>query len=624
MNNSNSNGWEKLVVSPYDVLKNIRTGMSIFLSTGVAEPRKMVSELILASGLHYTDLELIQIFSIGEAIDFKDPAPNRYRLKTFFSGWIADEAVSSGRVDLIPGYFSQIPQLIKSGQISVDVAFIQISPPNQAGYCSLGVAMDAARQAMQQAHMVVGEINPNVPVTYGDTFVNIFDFNYLVRSTEPLIYFDRWEIDPVFDRVAANIASVIGDGSCVAFSIGPLFDALGKHLVHKRHLGIHTPFFTDALMDLCMSGAVSNRFKSIFQGKSLTSYALGTPKLMKWLDGNPLVEFQSVEKVLNPLMMGKNPRFITVIPGRKVDLSGMIAIHEGKSNVSMTPGEIINFTTGSRISNGGLTIFGLPSRNRAQEPNILMSIENYPNQIAARESVDMVVTEYGVANLKGRTMRERAQALIEIAHPDDRLNLIEQAKEKHILYQDQIFMVDSAAFYPADISEKCTFKNGLEVRFRAIRPSDEEQMRRLFYRFSSESIYYRYFTQVTSMPHSKMQKYVNTDYNKTLSIVGLIGDPGHGRIIAEARYVKLDDPTLGEVAFIVDEKYQKKGIATFLFRLLSQQAKEKGLEIFTADVLSSNTAMMRVFKKFGATNIALEYGTYSIEIKIEELFKKSA
>jgi acyl-CoA hydrolase/GNAT superfamily N-acetyltransferase len=615
MNEMDSTSWEKLVIPPEKALKKIEPGMCIFLGTGAAEPRTLVKELMNSDADNLQDLELFQLLSFGDAISIQKLQTQKFRLKTFFSGWVAKDAITAGRVDLIPSRFSRLTQLVNSRRIPFDVAFIQISPPNRLGYCSFGISVDVARQVMNQASVVVGEINPDVPQTLGNTFVSINEFDHLVKATEKPIYFDRWPVDEVFDQVAANVASAIEDGSCIAFSIGPLYEPLARHLMNKKNLGVHTPIFTDALMDLVKSGAVSNRYKEHFPGKSLTSYAMGTPELMCWLDQNPLVEFQGIDKVFNPMRIGRNPRFVAVANIRKADLTGRISLHVGKSNITTDPSEVIDFVNGAEISEGGYTIFALPSRNLKGESNIRGSIEDVPNQLNVRESVDLVVTEYGVANLNGRTIRERAQALIEVAHPDDRQWLIEEAKNQNIIYGDQIFLAESAHLYPADIYTRQTFKNNVEVRFRPIRPSDEEEMRRLFYRFSDESVYYRYFTPLKTMPHSKMQEYVNIDYSQVMSIVGLVGDLGKGHIIAEARYVKHPDRPYADVAFIVDEEYQNLGIATYLYKLLMRLAKERGLQGFTADVLPANKEMMRVFEKGDAeVKATLEHGVYCLTI----------
>lgn len=610
--------WKNRIVSPDRVFDKIEPGMSIFLGTGVAEPRTLVKHLMAANRGNLADLELIQLVSFGDAISVEALSSQKYRLKTFFSGWVAGEAITEGRVDLIPSRFSRIPGLLKSGKINIDVAFVQVTPPNAGGYCSLGVGVDVARRAVEKADLVVGEINREIPVTYGDTFFHVSEFHLFVESTQAPFYFSRWPVDEVFDRVAANVASVIEDRSCIGFSMGPLFDALSRHLVRKRHLGIHSPFITDALMDLIESGAVTNRYKGMFRGKSLASYAFGTPELMKWLDRNPLIEFQGLEQVFSPAQIGKNNKFVAVIPTRKVDITGGIALHVGKGNVAADPGEVMDFLNGAEMSAGGLNVFALPSRNRKREPNILLSLDDLPNQFSARASVDMVVTEYGVATLRGRTIRERAQALIEVAHPEDREALVNQAKQKKILYADQIFLKESAGLYPASVAASHVFKGGLKVRFRAIKPSDEEGMRRLFYRFSDETVYYRYFSPIKTMPHSEMQEYVNVDFRRVMSIVGLVGDPGSGQIIAEGRYVRNVDRPYGDVAFVVDEKYQGLGIASFIFKMLIQLAKERGLKGFTADVVASNRSMMKVLEKSRLpVQARLHMGAYEITVPFD-------
>ena len=591
------NQWENLVVSPEEVLAHIRPGMTIFLGSGVAEPRTLMKCLI-DSGLSNTnDLELIQLTSHGDILSLNKLDYQNYRLKTFFSTWVASEFIIAGRVDLIPGRISQIPWLIKSKRIPIDVAFIQITPPDDAGYCSLGMAVDIAREAMEQASVVVGEINTRIPFTFGDTIVPVSDFDLLVESTEPPTYFKRWPVNSVIDKVAANIAQVIEDGDCLSFFTGALFEALGRHLGHKRHLGIHSSYFTDALMDLVKSGAVSNYRKAVFRGKSVASYALGTPELMAWLDHNPLVEFQSLEQVFDPTQIGRNPNFVALDQARKVDLLGRMVFSAGKGDIISGPGQAADLFTGAEISRGGRSVIGLPSRNPKGDPNIVVMLRNLRNQFHMRESIDAVVTEYGIANLKWRTIRERAQALIDIAHPDDRQKLVEQAKEKRILFSDQIFLSESAHLYPMEIATEHTFEGGLKIRFRAIKPSDEEAMRRLFYRFSNTTVYRRFLFPISTMPHDKIQGYVNVDYRQVMSVVALAGEPDQETIIAEARFVKDKQSSYGDVAFIVDEKYQGHGIATYLYKMLIRLAKERGLKGFTAEVLQVNKEMMRVFEK---------------------------
>jgi len=615
--------WKKMIVSPDQAFADLEPGMNIFLGTGPGEPRTLVKHLMTSNAGNLRDLSLTQLVSLGDAISLQELSSQKYRLKTFFSGWVGSEEIKEGRVDLIPSRFAKIPDLIESKRIPIDVALVQITPPNEAGYASLGIAVDVARLAMEQASIVIGEINTQLPFTYGDTFVPVSDFDFIVQSSDDLIYFPRWPVDDVFDKVAENVASIIEDGSCIAFTLGPLFEALSKYLKKKKHLGVHSPFLTDALMDVVKSGAVTNRRKGSYRGKSLASYAFGTPELMKWLDKNPLVEFQGIDKIFDPMEISRNPDFMCILPARKADLHGRIAFHTGKGNISAGPVEAADFLNGAELSPGGITAFALPSRNLKKEPNIRLSLDGFPNHSSLRESIDMIITEYGIANIANRTVRERAQALIEIAHPEDRQALFEQAKNERILYEDQIFLQESAHLYPTEIATRNTFKNNTIVRFRAIKPSDEEEMRRLFYRFSDESVYYRYFSPIKTMPHAKMQEYVCIDYGKVMSIVGLIGNSGSGHIIAEARYVKEHQNSLeADIAFVVDEEYQGLGIATYLYKTLIRLAKERGIKIFTADVLSSNSSMMKVFEKGDMPFKArLEAGIYRLVIQLDETLK---
>ncbi|MCG6908298.1 MAG: GNAT family N-acetyltransferase [Desulfobacteraceae bacterium] len=611
--------WLSRLVPVDEVLSRIRPGMSIFLGTGVAEPRTLVRRLMASEDNNLKDLELVQIASHGSDISLDALRAHKCRLKTFFPGWVSREALSEGLVDLIPSRYSQIRRVIASGQVPIEVAFVQITPPNELGYSSLGVAVDVAREAMAKADLVVGEINPQVPFTLGDTIVSVADFDLLVEAADPPVYFEHWPVDPIMEKVAANIAALIEDGDCLTFSIGSLFEALSRQLDGKRDLGLHSPFFTDAQMDLVKKGIVTNRRKAGFRGKSLTSYAVGTAALMQWLNRNPIVEFQRIDSVCDPVQIGRNPNFFGIFHVRKVDLSGLIALHEGSTRVAVGPGETIDFVVGAEISPGGRSVCGLPSRNREGRPNILLSIKDYPSQLNLRESVNMVATEYGVAPLKWRSLRERAQALIEIAHPDDREGLFREAKAARILYPDQIFLKESAHLYPSEIAVRHTFKDGLDVRFRAIKPSDEGEMRRLFYRFSERAVYYRYFAPVKSMPHARMQAYVNVDYRKILSIVGLIGDPEEEQIIAEGRFIQEPATGFAEVAFVVDERFQGHGIATFLYRMLLRLARERGVRGFTAEILASNKAMLRIMEKESRTMEArLFQGVYALKAPFDD------
>lgn len=619
MPSSKKPNWKKKLVSPEKALAKIRPGMTIFIGTGPAAPLTLMKTLLESDERNVRDIELVQLAFHGNVIlSVKDLHIQNYRLKTFFSGFVSSRTIKSGLVDLIPAYLSEIPKLINKGKITIDVAFIQITPPDSAGYCSLGVAVDVAREAMEKATFVVGEINKEMPFTYGDTFVSIKDFDLLVQSTQKPLPYHRHHVSKQMDWVAQNVASVIKDGDCLGFSNGSLFEALVPHLKDKKDLGIHSLYFTDAMVELVKSGAVTNSRKTPFRGKSLTSYALGSKKLMAWLNRNPRVEFQGTDFVCNPIFIGKIPQFVALYQAEKVDLSGGIAFPLTGSVIT-GPGEVIDFFQGAEASEEGCTVIGVTSRNLKGESNILFSLMDYSNQLTFRESVYMIATEYGVANLKWKTLRERALAMIDIAHPDDRQFLMEQAKKTNLLYANQIFINQSAHLYPFHIAGSAVFKDKVPIRFRAIKPSDEEQMRRFFYRFSEEAKFYRFFYSVKTMSHDKMQEYVNVDYSKEMSIVGLSGKPGDETIVAEARFVMDDRSYYGEVAFLIDDSYQGLGIGSHMLNLLIQIAKEQGLMGLTAELLSDNLPMKKIFEKANYPMEAqLENGVYSLTMHFNE------
>lgn len=615
MKKINKLNWKEHLTPPETVLTKIKPGMTVFIGTGPASPRTIMKVLLDCDVHNLRDIEFVQLTVLGDIVLSAEKlnAPN-YRVKTFFSGFVASHTIASGLVDLIPAYSSEIPKILRSRKIPIDVAIVQITPPNEAGYCSLGVAVDVAREAMEQASLVIGEVNSEMPFTFGDTFVSINDFNLLVESTKAPITYETLPAYEQMDKVAANVASIIKDGDCLSFSHGALFDTLVPHLMSKKDLGVHSLYFTDALATLVKSGAVTNSRKSPFRGKSLTSYAIGSKALLKWLDRNPLVEFQGIDWVCNPQLIGQNPQFVAMYEARKVDLLGSIAFPV-QGAVVTGPGEVIDFLKGAEASHDGCIIIALPSRNLKGKSNILLALMDYPNQLRLRESVHMIVTEYGIANLKWRTLRERAQAMIDIAHPDDRELLMEQARQKKIIYPNQIFITNSAHLYPAHILEKQTFKGGIVLKFRALKPSDEESMRRFFYRCSDEIIYYRFFYSIKTMSHDKMQEYVNVDYSKEISVVALTGSSEDEQIIAEARFVKDERTNYGDVAFLIQEGYQGIGIGSYLLNLLISLAREQGVKGFSAEVLADNHPMIKVFEKANLTlDARLENGIYKLKM----------
>ena len=616
MKKHNTFDFSTRIVAPEKVLEKIKPGMSIFIGTGVSEPRSILRALMESDSENLCDLELIQLVSLGDAVAIEDRYSEKFRLKTFYTGWVTNEAVSKGRIDIIPTRFSKIPSLISSGIFKIDAAFIQITPPNSFGYVSLGPSVDVARQVMEKASLIVGEINPLIPRTSGDTFVNIDCFHYLTWSELPLYTFQRWPVDEVYEKIAANAAMLIDDGSCMSFSVGPVFEALSRKLIDKKHIGVHTAIITDSVMDLVKAGVITNSYKRHFKGKTVCSYAVGSEDLMEWLDENPLVEFHPIDIVANSRLIGENNKFRMILPAKKVSLAGAMSMHEGTRKIIAGPGEAQDFLTGTAFSEGGRLIYALPSRNRKNESNILISLDGLSYKLINPEAPSVIVTEYGIAPLEGRTIRERALSIIDVAHPDDRDELIEKAKDANILFRWQTYCSKSVKQYPQNLDVVHNFSDDLVVYFRPIKPHDVDEMRRLFYRFSDQAVYYRYFSPIKTMTYEQMQDYVTIDYCRAMSLVAFVYEPLEGHLIAEARYMCQDDNS-ADVAFIVDEKYHNKGIASKMLTMLINIASERGVKKFSADVLHSNIAMRKVFSREAyKAKVTLNANIYNFEISL--------
>jgi acyl-CoA hydrolase/RimJ/RimL family protein N-acetyltransferase len=579
------------------VLDLIKPGNRIFLSSGPAIPARIVSEIVQSEKANLLDLELIQLISLGHYLSVKNSSSN-YRIKTFNVGESISKAISEGYVDFIPANLIEIPYLFSTGIVGTDIAIVQTSPPDGRGFLNLGIAVDVANIAIKKSPLVIAETNPHVPITYGETSVHIDQFDHIVESDIPLLERERKPFDSVMERIGWHVSNLIDDESTVVLHVGRMFDAIAYHLRSKKNLGIYTHVISDWVMDLIESGAVSLDRSHDSGGMVTTSYCYGTRRLYDYVDRNPIFAFHSIARLVNPFVFQRMQRLVSIMNVKKIDVTGeSVIFHSGDNLLSGYEGKL-NFAIGAAFSRFGKAIVALQSVDQDGNSNIVIQHKEDMERVRATLGVARyVVTEFGVANIFGKSIRERVIAMIDIAHPKHREKLLDLAKSFGYAYPDQIYVCADSCNYPSDIETVKTFKDGLEVKFKPIRPSDEDMMRRLFYEFSDESKYLRYFAKVLIMPHKEMQKYVNIDYEKVFSIVGVVTDHRTERIIAEARYAL--DPESGayEMAFLVDEEFQGRGIGTFMLGYLLKIARERGIKKLSATVLPQNTKMLKVFGK---------------------------
>ncbi|HRY35666.1 MAG TPA: GNAT family N-acetyltransferase [Smithellaceae bacterium] len=589
--------YRSKMISTDQVLEKLKPGQKIFATSGVAAPGKVLSAIAQSDASNIRDLEIIQLITLGKYLTSPNES-RQYRLKTFNIGESISKDIADGKVDFIPANLMELPYIFLSGAVSVDVAIILTSPPDDKGFVSLGVAVDVANIVIKQASLVIAEINPNMPVTHGETVIHLSSVDFIVESDLPLIERENKPYDEIIDRIGWNISNLIEDGATVALHVGRIFNAVADHLKQKKNLGILTHVVSDWAIDLIESGAISLD-RSRYTGGLITScYCYGSRALYDYVNRNPIFEFYPIARLSNPFVVRRIKSLIGIMNVKKIDISGELVIFHSGDNLLTGYESKLGFAMAATISKNGKAIVALNSVDKEGRSNIVIRHAwETDNTHSTLGVVKYIVTEYGVANLFGKSIRERVLAMIDIAHPDHRESLLEQAKAMNYVYADQIYIARHAAQYPAMLETRKSLKDRLEVKIRPIKPSDEDMMRQLFYNFSDESKYFRYFANKPVMPHKEMQKYVNIDYQDTLSIVAIVEKGRNERIIAEARYAYGKQEGAHEVAFIVDEDFQGKGVATFMLNYLIKIARNRGIGEFIAYVLPRNEAMLKVFEK---------------------------
>jgi len=602
------------VISTDQLLEKLKPGQKIFVSSGVAAPGKVLTAIAGSDAKNIRDLEIIQLITLGKYLTSPSEYP-QYRLKTFNIGESIGKEIAEGKVDFIPANLMELPYIFLSGAAAVDVAIIQTSVPDDKGFMSLGVAVDVANIVIKQASLTIAEINPNMPVTHGETSLHISNIDYIIESDLPLIERKNKPYDEIVDRIGWNISNLIEDGATVGLHVGRIFNAVADHLKNKKNLGIVTHVVSDWAIDLINSGAISLD-RSRYNGGLITaSYCYGSRALYEYVDRNPIFEFYPIARLSNPFVVRRIQSLIGIVNVKKIDISGESVIFHSGDNLITGYESKLGFAMAATISRKGKAIVALNSVDMQGRSNIVIKhdcdFENFHSTLGV---VKYIVTEYGVANLFGKSIRERALAMIDIAHPDHREDLLNQAKAYNYVYADQIYVARHAAHYPALLETRKSLKDGLEVKIRPIKTSDEDMMRRLFYNFSDESKYFRYFAAKPVMPHKEMQKYVSIDYEDILSVVAIVEKGRNERIIAEARYAYDKKTDAYEVAFIVDEEFQGKGVATFLFNYLIKVARDRGIDWFIAHVLPRNEAMLKVFEK-SKIKITRSYDTDALTLR---------
>lgn len=593
-------GWRERyrerLVDAATAVRSIKRGQRVFIGSGAAEPQALVRALAEHAN-ELTDTEIYHIMTLGVAPYAEARFARNFRHNAFFIGANTRRAIQEGRADYTPVFLSEIPKLFRTRRVPLDAALISVSPPDEHGYCSYGVSVDVVKAAAESAVLVVAEVNRRMPRTLGDSFIHVSRVDIFVESDEPLPALRPVEPDAVALEIGRNVAGLVEDGSTLQMGIGVIPDAVLAQLGGKKDLGVHTEMFSDGLLDLVESGAVNCSKKTLLAGKVVSSFCMGSERLYAYVDNNPLFEFRSVEFTNDPFQVARNAKMVAVNGAIEVDLTGQVAADSIGSSFYSGIGGQVDFIRGAARSEGGKPVIALRSTAKDGTVSRIVTRLEGAGVVTTRGDVHYVVTEFGVADLWGRSVRERAMALIQIAHPKFRAQLLEEARRAHLVYEDQILL--PAAEYPKEWERIERAKDGTGVYLRAVKPTDESMMKELFYTCSEQSLYDRYFQVVRAMPHEKLQRVVNVDYEGEVSVVARMREGGHERIVGVGSYTLDRATNRADVAFLVHDEYQGRGVGTLLLQHLMRIARSKGVAGLTADVFAHNHAMLKVFHKSG-------------------------
>ena len=590
--------YAEKVVSSERAISAIKKGSRVFVGTGCGEPRHLIEAMVKDKSLQ--DILVYQMLS-GALSEYVDDESFLYRfsLKLFFISQTMRKAVFKGNIDYVPAYLSQIPELFSSKAIGLDAALIQVSPPDRFGYCSLGISVDITRAGMQNSELVIAQVNPRMPRTLGDSFVHVDDINYLVLHEEPLGEHMSVGADgETTQRIGHYVSQLVSDGATLQIGYGRLPYAILKYLEDKKDLGIHTQVITDAFLPLFEKQVINNSKKSLLPGKAVASLCMGSPSLYDYLDNNPMFYFGSSDFVNDPAVIAQNDNLISISSALEVDLTGQVCSDSVGYLFYSGIGDQVDFIRGSAMSRGGFSIIALPSTAmNGKASRIVSHLSEGAGVATTRGDVNFVVTEYGIAELKGKSIYQRVMELAQIAHPKFREELIEEAKKHHYIFADQITPHQEDLIFLEDYKTSFQLSDGRTIEVRPLLASDEFAYRNFFYSLQAQSIYHRFFYHKKLFSHKAMQQqWASVDYRKNMTVVGFTSERGRQEIMAIASYAESEGGR-AEVAFMVGDNFQGRGIGSRLVDILEKIATKNDYKGFMAYVLRENRSMLHIFRK---------------------------
>jgi acyl-CoA hydrolase/RimJ/RimL family protein N-acetyltransferase len=582
--------WRDRQVSAAEAVSVVRPGDKVFVGSACATPRTLVDAL---EGLMRPGVVLVHFLT--DRVGTGDPPRTNYVHRVFYVGADVRTLLESSRVEYLPLSLVDAPRLFANGHLPLDVAMVQVAPPDADGTCSLGISVDVTKAAALAARTVIAEVNPAMPRTAGDSRIPVDRIASFVPVETPVVEYLHPPAGELAEQIARYVARLIDDRSTVQVGLGRVPNEMLAHLTNRRDLAVHSDVITEPIVDLVAAGVVT--------GPVATSWAMGTRRLYDLVDDDSRFEFHPIENICDSTVIGNKKRMVSVTQAFTIDLTGQVSTErlDGVLYGGVSTGPA--FHRGALASPGGMAIVCLASRTPAGRSAI--SLELGPDEAVAipRADVHWVVTEYGTAYLFGRSLAERAVALIDIAHPDVRGELLDAAIARGLVGRRQ--QLRSRTAYPVAEVREARLRDGREVQIRPTRTSDTGAMQELFYRLSEEDVQTRFFQKLTSLTDTAAQHLCSVDYEDEMAFAAVVGPSANEHIVATSTYFLNPASGLAEVAYMVDPDWQGAGLGTILHAGLVDYARDHGARGLTADLLSGNSRMLRIFER-GDHSISVE------------------
>ncbi|OGP87786.1 MAG: acetyl-CoA hydrolase [Deltaproteobacteria bacterium RBG_19FT_COMBO_43_11] len=605
-----------------DIFSHIHRGDRIFISTACGEPQyalRALMKYVESNPKAFAEAEVMHIWTLGIAPYDDKKYTYNFRHNSFFVGDNTRNSVNSGLADYTPVFLSEIPNLIASKRIPIDVVLIQTSLPDKNGFVSLGISVDICMAAIDNAKIIIAQINENMPRVHGDTFINIDAIDFMIHHDEPLLEYAPEIPGEIALQIGKYVSKIINDGDTIQLGYGSTPNAILNNISEKHDLGIHTELLTDSMVELIQRGVINNSRKNIDKGKTIASFCMGTTKTYRFIDDNPMIEFRGIDYTNDPRIICTIENMTAINAALQIDLTGQATAESiGKQFYSGIGGSA-DFMRGAVLAPGGKTILVIQSTARNGEVSrIVPFLDSGAGVTLNRGDVHYVVTEYGIAYIHGKNIRERAMSLIAIAHPKFRTQLIEEAKKLNLIYRDQAFIPGKKGEYPEYIETVRTTQKGQIIYLRPVKINDEPLIKDLFNDLSDKSLQTRFMSSRRDVPHEMRQQFVVIDYTREMVILATVEENGKEVVVGMGQAIKELNTLTAEAAFAVRDKYQGKGIGSELLSYLTILAKKEGLQGFTAEVLVENKPMLRVFEKmYPDMGKKVEAGAYELNMRFK-------